>query len=265
MIEGISFIESNQWRSVDKSSDPGSFVAFLDEVTAPTWDVLPEAIRLLEVSSGCSVLDVGSGAGNFLIELASSVEGVRAVGIDASQTMVTTAISRAQAAGVAVQFALGDAQRLAYPDESFNRVNCSLVLVHMEDPRAVVAEIARVLAPGGRVAIFEPDADGLMGDSDDLDVTTALCRRFGAGLQNPDISRRLQRLVLDSGLDLLEASRVALGEFNLSDYLNNVARVGNIAPEVINQWRTEIEAIDQSGRLSVPAVVFRALATKPLR
>jgi SAM-dependent methyltransferase len=265
MTEGMSCIESSQWRNIDNTSDPGSFVAFLDEITVPMWDVLPEAIRLLEVNTGCSVLDVGSGAGKFLIELASSVDGVRAVGIDASQTMVTTATSRAQAAGVAVQFALGDAQRLDFPDESFDRVNCSLVLVHMEDPSAVVAEIARVLVPGGRVAIFEPDADSLMIDSDDLDDTTALRRQFVAGLQNPDISRRLRRLVLDSGLDLLEASRVTLGEFDLFDYLDDVARVGNIAAEVVEQWRTEIEAADPSGRPSMPAVVFRVLATKPPR
>jgi 2-polyprenyl-3-methyl-5-hydroxy-6-metoxy-1,4-benzoquinol methylase len=260
VAEKISFIDSNQWRSIDNTNNPDAFVAFLDEVTVPKWDVLPEAVRLLEVSPGCSVLDVGSGAGRLLIELASRVDGVRAVGIDASQKMVTTATSRAQSAGVAVQFELGDAQRLNFPDESFDRVNCSLVLVHVEDPGAVVAEIARVLAPGGRVAFSEPDAGALMVDS--VDVATAMLRQFFAGLRNPDVSRQLRRLVLDSGLDLLEASRVTLGEFDLLDYLDYVAKAGNVAAEVADQWRIEIEAADPSSQTSVPAVAFRALATK---
>jgi SAM-dependent methyltransferase len=62
------------------------------------------------------VLDVGSGAGEFLIETASSVEDIRAVGIDVSEAMVAVATSRAREAGVSVEFRLGDAQRLDFPD-----------------------------------------------------------------------------------------------------------------------------------------------------
>jgi SAM-dependent methyltransferase len=130
----------------------------------------------------------------------------------------------------------------------------------MEDPGAVVAEMARVLTPGGRLVIFEPDADSVM--TDNGGVTPELQRQFVGGLQNPDISRRLQRLVLDNGLDLLEASRVTLGEFSPFDYLDDVARVCNVAAEVADQWRAEIKA-DSSDRPSAPAVIFRVLATKP--
>jgi SAM-dependent methyltransferase len=260
----MAFIESSQWRGVDKASDPDSFVAFLDRVVVTSLrDILPEVIRLLEVSPGCSVLDVGSGAGQFLIGLANSVDEVRAVGIDTSQTMVTTATSRAQAAGVAVQFMLGDAQQLHFPDESFDRVNCSLVLVHVEDPSAVVAEMARVLVPGGRIAIFEPDVDAFVIDSDDLDVATTARQQFIEGLQNPDIGQRLRSLVLDSGLDLLEISRVTPAEFDLFDHLNDIARAGDVAAEVVNQWRAKIEVAEKSDRLSVSPVALRALATKP--
>jgi SAM-dependent methyltransferase len=261
VAENIPFIDSGQWRSIDNANDPGSFVAFLDEVTLPKWDVVPEAVRLLEVYPGCSVLDVGSGVGRFLIELLSSVGGVHGVGIDVSQRMVTTSVLRAKAAGVAVEFMLGDAQRLPFSDGSFDRVNCSLVLVHVEDPKSVVTEIARVLAPGGRVVFFEPDADALMVDG--VDVATAMFRQFFASFQNPDISQRLRRLVLDSGLDLIEASQMTFGKFDVCDFLDYVRKVGNVADEVVNAWRVEIETASSSRQTAVPAIAFRALATKP--
>src|ERR1700716_2566405 len=95
---------SDQWISVDDVGDPGLFVTFLDQVAVTLREARQEIIRLLEVSPRCSVLDVGSGAGEFLMERASTVEGLQAVGIDTSQTMVATATSRAQAADVRVQF-----------------------------------------------------------------------------------------------------------------------------------------------------------------
>jgi SAM-dependent methyltransferase len=260
VAEEISLIASSGWRSVDNASDPDSFITYLDEVTAPKRDDIPEVIRSLEISQRCSVLDVGSGTGKFLIEVARKVDGVRAVGIDVSQKMVTIATSRAQVAGVTVEFEVGDAERLRFPDESFDRVHCSLVLVHMEDPGAVVAEMARVLAPGGRIAILEPDDDMFRLDSSD--AALSLRRQIAAGMQNPDVSRRLGDLVVDNGLDLLEASRVTLGEFDACDYVNDVARVGNIATEVAEQWRAEIETAHPSG-LSTPTILFRVLATKP--
>jgi cyclopropane fatty-acyl-phospholipid synthase-like methyltransferase len=127
VAESVPFIDSDQWRSIDNASDPGSFVAFLDEATVPKWDILPEAIRLLEAYPGCSVLDVGSGVGGFLIELASSVDGVHGGGIDASQRMVTTADSRAPSCRHGGSVHARRRATVALSDGSFDRVNCSLV------------------------------------------------------------------------------------------------------------------------------------------
>ena len=231
-------------------------------------------MRLLEFQAGCSVLDVGCGTGKFLIEVARNVEGVHAVGIDFSESMVKTATSRAHEAGVAVEFATGDAQRLDFREGSFDRVNCERVLVHLNDPAAAIGEMARVLVPGGRVAIVEPDHDALMIDSDNLKVARALRRLGTAGLRNPDIGRRLRRLLLSSGPEILRLSgmafpvtslQTAVDQFHLLDHLESAVKAGDVDADEANEWRKWLETADAADRFFVAPVLFHAVAKKPLR
>jgi SAM-dependent methyltransferase len=264
---------SGRWQRIDSTGDPDWFVAYLDRGADILRDSRMEAMRLLEFDAGCSVLDVGSGAGEFLIEVASRVEGLRAVGIDFSESMVKTARSRAQEAGVVVEFATGDAHRLDFPDESFDRVNCSRVLLHLNDPAAAIGEMARVLVPGGRVAIVEPDHDALMIDSDNLKVARAVRRQGAAGLRNPDIGRRLRRLLLASGLELLRLSgmafpvslQTAVDHLHLFGHLESAVKAGDIDANEANEWRIWLERADAVDRFFFAPVLFQAVAKKPLR
>lgn len=271
MTDRTPHMKSSGWQNLDDAANPDTFVGYLDAAATILRKARLDTVRALEVTSGCSVLDVGSGAGEFLIELAGSVENVRAVGIDASSAMVETATSRAEAAGAAVQFVIGDAEHLDFPDGSFDRVNCSRVLVHLEHPRAAVEEMARVLAPGGRLAAFEPDFDAMMIDSDDLATATAVRNALIAGLRNPDIGRRLRRLALDAGLELVDVSvsasaiaslQTAIEQFHLLEHLDKAAVAGMVSAETASQWRASVEAADSSGRFTVWPVAFRVLATK---
>jgi len=266
-----SFVRSDHWQNVDATADPGSFAAYLDRGAAILRDSRMEVMRQLELQPGSSVLYVGSGAGEFLIEAASSVELVRAVGIDISEAMVNTAASRAREAGVDVQFTIGDAQRLNFPDESFDRVNCSRVLVHLDDPAAAIAEMARVLIPGGRIAIAEPDFDAFMIDSDNLDIARSVRGRMTAGLRNPDIGRRLRRLLLESRLDIVRLSGVArpmaslqmaVDQFHLLDHLDSAVKAGEVGADEAREWRSWVEATDAAGRGFIAGVLFQAIAIK---
>ena len=265
---------SRDWRSVDSAGDHDRFVSYLDRGAADLRESRMEIMQHLELVPGCSVLDVGSGAGQFLIEAAASVELARAVGVDASEQMVNTATSRAREAGVTVEFVVGDAQRLNFPDESFDRVNCSLVLIHLEDPGAAIAEMTRVLVPGGRVAIVEPDHNALMIDSDDLHIADLVRNRLTARLRNPDIGRRLRHLLLASGLELLRLSaraypvttlQKAIDQVHLLDRLEEVVKAGEVGVDEANQWRGWLEAADAAGRLFIATVLFQAIAKKPVR
>jgi len=274
MIDSARAITSSGWRHVDATGDAEFFVRYLDRAAAgPLRAARREIINALDVRPDSSVLDVGSGVGEFLIELADAVPGVRAVGIDASEALVSTAKSRAEAAGIAVQFSLGDVEQLEFPDGSFDRVNCSRVLQHLDRPEMAVREMARVLSSGGRAAIIEPDLDSLMVDSDDLATSTAVRKQVISGMRNPDMGRRLHRLILDAGLIVTDFAAWAFGPpnlafandtFGLFGHLEAAVAAGDVSREAATAWREWLEASDARGRLFVASVAVRVVAEKPM-
>ncbi|MDB5098085.1 MAG: ycgJ 1 [Cyanobacteria bacterium RYN_339] len=95
---------------------------------------------------GDRALDVGTGSGRVAQELAATYREV--VGIDRT-------VDRA-APHPGVTFLAMDAERLDFPDASFDLVSISWALHHLENPTAVLLEMERVLKPGGRFLITEP-------------------------------------------------------------------------------------------------------------
>jgi ubiquinone/menaquinone biosynthesis C-methylase UbiE len=111
---------------------------------------------LLGLSAGHTVLDVACGPGNFTRSFGQAIgpEGL-AVGIDASRTMLERGardLEREQTANVALM--RGDATRLPFSDASFDGTCCFAALHLFADPFAALADMTRVLAPGGRIAIM---------------------------------------------------------------------------------------------------------------
>ena len=100
------------------------------------------------------VLDIGTGTGR-LLELLGP-RAACAIGLDASRAML--ALARARLAVLALpncSVRLGDMYRLPFPDAGFDLVVLQMVLHYAEDPAAVLAEAARVLAPGGRLVVVD--------------------------------------------------------------------------------------------------------------
>ncbi|MGH2559543.1 MAG: class I SAM-dependent methyltransferase [Thermomicrobiales bacterium] len=79
----------------------------------------------------------------------------RAVAVDLSQGMIGIATERARTLGRQIDFAQMDAQRLAFPDNSFDTVAISLSLCTVPDPVAALQEMARVCRPEGRIVLLE--------------------------------------------------------------------------------------------------------------
>jgi ubiquinone/menaquinone biosynthesis C-methylase UbiE len=109
----------------------------------------------LNIQRGERVLDVSCGTGHLAFELGAMVgaEG-EVVGVDLSQEMVDAATRQAREREAQhVFFARMDAQSLRFPDASFDVVLCCFGLMYMPDPERALAEIRRVLRPGGRVGL----------------------------------------------------------------------------------------------------------------
>jgi ubiquinone/menaquinone biosynthesis C-methylase UbiE len=103
--------------------------------------------------SGRRLLDVGCGDGAYLIEAAR--KGAAVVGVDASEPMLQAARQRGQALRADIEVRRGEAQALPFPEGAFDVVFAVTLLCLQSDPAAVLSELARVLAPGGRLVVGE--------------------------------------------------------------------------------------------------------------
>jgi SAM-dependent methyltransferase len=127
-------------------------------VTARVGEVLLDDTR---VGAGARVLDVGCGPGT--ITAAAAARGATAVGVDLAVEML--ALARERHPGI--EFVEGDAEELPFADGAFDAVVGGFILNHLPAPERAVADAARVLAPGGRLAVAvwdRPERNALLGE-----------------------------------------------------------------------------------------------------
>jgi demethylmenaquinone methyltransferase/2-methoxy-6-polyprenyl-1,4-benzoquinol methylase len=110
----------------------------------------------LEVGPGDTVLDVACGTAAVAVELARA-HGCRVVGIDQSPEMLAEGRRRVDAAGLAgrVELREGRAEELPFEDASFAGLTFTYLLRYVDDPPGTMRELARVVGPGGRIAMLE--------------------------------------------------------------------------------------------------------------
>jgi ubiquinone/menaquinone biosynthesis C-methylase UbiE len=116
-------------------------------------EAIAEAIG---AAAGGRILEVGAGTGlhaRWLLEHTP----VEYTGIDVSRDMLDFARLRLADHAERVRLTIGDAQRLPFPDRSFDSAFCTATLHHLGDPASGIRELARVVRLGGRVAAIEPN------------------------------------------------------------------------------------------------------------
>jgi arsenite methyltransferase len=119
-----------------------------------------ELLDSLDARPGHRLLDVASGPGTTALGVASA-SGADVVGVDLSAANVATARAAAAQAGLAdrVDFVEGDAERLPFEDASFDGALCECAFCLFPDKAGAASEIARVLRPGGRLALSDVTAN----------------------------------------------------------------------------------------------------------
>jgi SAM-dependent methyltransferase len=150
-----------------------------------TPDVTRQRMRTLEalqLKARESVLDVGCGSGLLADDMAGLVgpDG-RVVGIDASPDM------------------LSRAEEIPEGDDSFDAAACVQVLLYVPDVPAALAEMHRVLKPGGRIAIVETDWRGTVLNSFDDSITRRMLTAWDDAVASPNLPVRLGPLMTAAG------------------------------------------------------------------
>lgn len=105
---------------------------------------------------GPRVLDLGIGPGAGALEMARSDAAKRHLGLDRSAAMLRRAARAARRAGLPLPLVRGDALALPLRDAAVDGITGHSLLYLLPDPAAALAELRRVLRPGGRVAFLEP-------------------------------------------------------------------------------------------------------------
>jgi ubiquinone/menaquinone biosynthesis C-methylase UbiE len=165
-----------------------------DRVASPLKRGRERAIDRLDLGADDRILILGCGPG---VDLEYLPTDATIVALDITPAMVERTATRAEALGLDVDARVGDAGSLPFEDDSFDAVLLHLVLSVVLDPGAVVAETARVLAPDGRVSVY----DKFVPEGTDPSLPRRVANPLARFLFS-DLNRRLEPMVAGTGLEL---------------------------------------------------------------
>ena len=214
----------------------GWLEAYLDKMA------LPPSAQVLTL--GC-----GTGVEARVLAARQGISG-RVVGVDHCPALIEAARRFTAQEGIAqrVEYHTGDVHRLDYADASFDAVISHTLISHVADPLIVLTGAARVVKPGGQIAIFDGDyASWTFGYSDPIFAKTMDEALIGFFANNPRVLRTLPRLISQAGLSLGETiphifAEVGRGSFFLGaaeTYAPLVSKAGLLPADEVDNWLAE--------------------------
>jgi ubiquinone/menaquinone biosynthesis C-methylase UbiE len=159
-------------------------------------------LEILNPQPGERVLDIGSGPGFLAAGIAGRVGASGAVsGIDLSESMIASANRLTGAPRAApMTFVLGEATALGFPDQSFDAVVSTQVYEYVPDSDTALAEVHRVLVPGGRLLVLDTDWDSVVWHTSDRDRHAKVMSAWEEHLADPWLPRTLAGRLEAAGL-----------------------------------------------------------------
>jgi ubiquinone/menaquinone biosynthesis C-methylase UbiE len=215
---------------------------------------------------GERILDVGCGPGFYVAELLDEVgAGGSLVGVDLSPQMLAIAAKRC-AAHANVEFREGPATKLPVPDASFDAALSVQVLEYVEDTPAALAELHRVVRPGGRVVIWDVDWATVSWHSADPERMARALRGWDAHLAHPSLPSTLTVRLRAAGFEEIsvEGHPFVSNDFSPESYLaatlplieDYLVGSGVIGEDEARAWAAEQRELGARGEYFVACIQF---------
>ncbi|MDN0077564.1 methyltransferase domain-containing protein [Crenobacter sp. SG2303] len=221
------------------------------------WSQLAGEIFLdwLAPQSGLRWLDVGCGNGAFTEMIIERCAPVSVEGIDPSEGQL--AYARTRPASRAAQFRLGDAMAQPFPDNTFDAAVMPLVIFFVPDPAKGVAEMARVVCPGGFIAAYAWD---MFGGGFPYAALQAEMREMGIAVPappSPDASRidAMRDLWTGAGLDAVETWEITVQRTfaDFDDYWTAILGGPSVSQQLATMAAEELALLKARMRARLPA------------
>jgi ubiquinone/menaquinone biosynthesis C-methylase UbiE len=264
--------DTTQFPTLDQQTDPRFFIHYLDAGNALT-DIkrLKQVMSTqLELCDGLHLLDLGCGTGDDVRALAQVVGARgRSIGVDASAMMIAEAQHRHASSGLSVAFVTGDAQHLVFADATFDRCRAERLLMHLDHPEQALAEMVRVVRPGGRVVVFDMDWGMVFVDSPYQETTRKILQAFSDGMKHGWIGRSLPRLFQAAGLTGITCvphavhMDYAFAHRLFDGHLTTVQAAGVVSADEVSRWWQHLAQAEAAGQFHCGQLGFIVSGRKP--
>jgi ubiquinone/menaquinone biosynthesis C-methylase UbiE len=244
------------------------------EATYLTPDVVEQrrlVVEALQLRGGEAVLDVGAGPGLLACEMADAVGPDGSVrGVDPSDSMLAIAERRrASADGDRVGFVRGDAGQLPFADDSFDAAVSTQVYEYVADMPAALAEVRRVLRPGGRLLVLDTDWGSIVWRSGDSERMRRVLAAWDEHLADPYLPRTLTGLLTDAGFALTSRSVIPILNAGYDPNTYSAGLIGfisgfvpgrhGVAEAEIAAWAEELTGLGPDYFFSLNRYLFEAV------
>lgn len=217
-----------------------------------------EVLKQLQLEPGERVLDIGSGPGLLAFDMAAAVgPGGRVQGIDASEPMIAIASKRC-AAQPWVRFEKADARKLPFPDAAFDLAVSTQVYEFVREIPAALAELNRVLRPGGRAAIVDTDYGSLVIHTENPARMARVLAAWDEHFVHPHLPRTLSCELRRAGFEIRHRAAIPMfnPEFEDRTYgkgmLEVIARFApgrkGVSQREAEEWLAEFAKLGAEGR-----------------